>query len=148
MISFWPPFLSTFTKNGLQLRILLLSLEMTLYLLQPRRVSLKDLKAVPLTCHHQEGRGLCLPVSVGGRILASRTASEQTLIAHTGQPFTNVLLPWLCVRPYSLPASLTPPFSLSDAQAPVCKLQTEMEFSSFSCRHIVTEKKKICFPWL
>ena len=38
-----------------------------MYLLQLRHVLLKDLRAIPLKCNHQEGQGLCLSGCVGGK---------------------------------------------------------------------------------
>lgn len=47
------------------------------YLLQPRSVFLKDLKAFPLKCSHQEGQGLYVLVPVGGQDPNFVTASQQ-----------------------------------------------------------------------
>lgn len=38
---------------------------MNLYFLQLRCIFLKDLKVIPSKCHHQGGRGPCVPVAMG-----------------------------------------------------------------------------------
>lgn len=53
---------------------------MQVFLLQPRANFLKDLKAIPFKCYHQEEQGLRPPVSGGGE----KPRREMPVGGHSG----------------------------------------------------------------
>lgn len=52
-------------------------------LLEPQKVFLKYLKAIPFTGNHQKEEGLFLPLSMGCKSLTSITASYRHTHTHT-----------------------------------------------------------------
>lgn len=61
----WPSFLSAFSQKARDCKSFLCPFGTYMYLLQPRSVFLKDLKAISLKCHHREGASPRLRVPVG-----------------------------------------------------------------------------------
>ena len=84
-----------------------------------RSLFLKDLKPIPLKCHHQKGWGLCSTVSVGGQ----NPNFDNHRVADTAAQST-FSLPWLYWGPECPFLSLTLPF-----KCPVTSVPMDNEYS-------------------